>query len=359
MKRPQRRSAALAVLLAVLAFSLAAAPAADTTPKFDAIPGFEGNTGWLNGPPLTPSELRGKVVLVDFWEYTCINCLRTLPYLRTWYERYKNDGFVIVGVHTNEFEFSGESPNVAAAVKQLNVTWPVVIDSKNAVWDRFKVDEWPTEYLFDQSGHLVDTVTGEGWYPQTEAKIQALLKASNPQLTFQPVMQLLPQDSYLKPGAVCYLHTPEVLIGHIKVANFTHFDDSLRNASFTDLTTTHNDGDIYLQGEWRIAPESVVSDASRDYVAMRYHAIQVVSVLSPPGGKSVRVDVTQDGQPVPKDDAGSDIHYDTNGTSYITVDASRAYDLVMNAKFGQHDLRLTAESPGISVYSFAFEACEK
>jgi thiol-disulfide isomerase/thioredoxin len=359
LKATLHRSAGPAVLLVLLAFSLALAPAADTTPQFDSIPGFEGNAGWLNGPPLTASDLHGKVVLVDFWEYTCINCLRTLPYLRTWYERYKDDGLVIVGVHTPEFGFSGESANVAAAVKQLNVTWPVVLDSKSAVWDRYKVDEWPKEYLFDQNGHLVDTVSGEGWYPQTEAKIQALLKSANPKLTFPPVMQLLAQDSYLKPGAVCYLHTPEVIIQHTRVANFAGFNDQLRDATFTDLAATHKDGEIYLKGDWRITPEAVVAVGSPDYLAMRYHAIQVVGVLAPPPGRTIRVNVTQDGQPVPKADAGSDIQYDDKGASYISVDASRAYDLVMNAKFGQHELRLAPDGNGIGVYSFAFEACEQ
>src|SRR5579864_2843680 len=98
---------------------------------------FDGNTGWINSPPLTPDSLRGKVVLVDFWEYTCINCLRTLPYLREWYSRYQNDGLVIIGVHTNEFGFSGVNQNVSDAVKRLGITWPVVLDPNNAVWNRY------------------------------------------------------------------------------------------------------------------------------------------------------------------------------------------------------------------------------
>src|SRR5579864_4395575 len=129
---------------------------------------FDGNTGWINSPPLTPADLRGKVVLVDFWEYTCINCLRTLPYLREWYKRYANDGFVIVGVHTPEFEFSGDPKNVEAATKRLGVTWPVALDNHDTIWNRYGTNTWPHELLFAQNGHRVESVIGEGGYPETE-----------------------------------------------------------------------------------------------------------------------------------------------------------------------------------------------
>ncbi len=338
---------------ALLALTLGLAPASGTIQNFD------GNSGWLNSPPLDLKALHGKVVLVDFWEYTCVNCLRTLPYLRTWYQRYRDDGFVIVGVHTPEFGFSGQSANVEAAAKHLDVTWPIVLDSKDAIWNRYHNDGWPHEYLYDQNGKLVDSVSGEGEYPETEAKIQGLLKAANPQLTLPPVMALLPQDSYTRPGALCYLHTPELLIAHEHIADATAFDNPARDSTYTDRDATHRDGAIYLQGVWRLTPQAAVSNSLKGYVALRYHAIEVVGVLAPGAdGKSVRVDVTQDGLPVAKADAGSDIRYDADGTSYVTVDASRAYELVMNAKFGQHELRLSPEGYGVGVYSFAFEACE-
>jgi thiol-disulfide isomerase/thioredoxin len=344
------------VVAGLLVLTLALAPGST------GIPGFDGNAGWLNGPALTPADLRGKVVLVDFWEYTCINCLRTLPYLRTWYERYHDHGLVIVGVHTPEFTFSGDAGNVKTAIRQLDVTWPVVLDDKNAIWDRYKNDGWPHEYLFDQTGRLVDSVTGEGQYPETESKIQGLLKAENPQLSLPPVMALLPQDSYDKPGALCYPRTPEVLLEKVPIANAAASGDSQRTATYstfyTDVGGPHKDGAVYLQGMWHLSPEAAVLEGPRGYVALQYHAIQVVGVLTEDAGKSVRVDVTQDGAPVAKDDAGKDIHFDADGKSYITVDASREYDLVMNAKFAAHDLRLIPQGRGVAVYSFAFESCE-
>src|ERR1700733_1010827 len=154
----------------------------------DAMRECAGAAAWLNVPAaLTPAQLRGKVVLVDFWEYTCINCLRTLPYLREWYKRYRDKGFVIVGVHTPEFGFSGERANVAAAAKRLDVTWPIVLDPTFEIGKRYDNSIWPHEYLYNQSGELVESVLGEGAYPQTEARIQALLKAAKPNVVLPPL----------------------------------------------------------------------------------------------------------------------------------------------------------------------------
>ena len=347
-------------LIFLLAGSGTAQRAAADAPV--GILGFDGNTGWINSPPLTPAALHGKVVLVDFWEYTCVNCLRTLPYLRTWYERYKDQGFVIVGVHTNEFGFSGESSNVNAAVKQLNITWPVVLDSNDAIAKRYQFTGWPEELLFDQNGQLQETQNGEGNYPQTEAKIQQLLKATNPTAHFPAVMALLPQDSYDKPGAVCYPQTPETFVGpwHGQaIANASAFTSN-GDANFVDNPSTHDAGKVYLSGYWHPSPDgqAMVSSSNNGYVRLGYQAIQVVVVMKPENGQTTRVNVTENGQPVPKGDAGSDLQYDASGNSYVSVDAARAYNVIMNKTFGQHDLRLAPDHVGLGVYSFAFESCQ-
>jgi len=324
---------------------------------------FDGGVAWFNSEPLSPDRLRGKVVLVDFWEYTCVNCLRTLPYERAWYSRYAHDGFVIVGVHTPEFHFSGEPSNVAAAVKRLGVTWPVVLDSHQAIWNRYANDVWPRELLYDRSGRLIADHPGEGDYPEMEQRIQAALRAGHAGVRFPAVMGYLPQDSYAKPGAVCYPHTPEMYVSAMR-------DDSAlgnaqgyagdRTMQFADLTP-HLDGRAYLQGAWFVADEAMVNAAERaadaGHVALRYHAIQVVAVLKPQHG-AVPVVVLQDGAPLHKEDAGSDVHYDREGNSLITVDAAREYDVVMNKHFGQHELELRPQRPGLAVYTFDFEACE-
>ena len=323
-----------------------------------AMPNFSGASGWLNvAAPLSPADLRGKVVLVDFWEYSCINCLRTLPYLREWYKRYADDGFVIVGVHTPEFGFTGEKRNVEAAARRLGITWPIALDDDYAIWKRYGTKEWPTELLFDQSGALVESTTGEGAYPQTEATIQRLLRKSKPQLVLPPVMALLPQDNYLKPGAVCYPQTPEILIENSPVANPNRFGDVSRDLDYIDRAATHADGRIYLDGYWHATKQALVFGGGNGYMSLSYHAIQVNVVMLPKDGVS-RVRVTEDGKPVPREDAGADLRYDADGSSYVNVDAPRAYDLLMNQTFGERELRLYPDREGVGIYDFAFESCE-
>lgn len=320
---------------------------------------FDGATGWINSPALTNADLHGKIVLVDVWEYSCINCLRTLPYLREWYKRYAKDGFLIVGVHTPEFHFTGERENVAAAVKQLHVTWPVALDDNRTIWNRLHAEYWPEEYLFDRNGQLVDQTAGEGNYPQTESKIQALLKAGDPSLHLPPLMALLPQDSYDKPGAVCYPHTQETFVGPWRGTTPGDSASPWDKNDYSDMGK-HTDGTIYLQGIWKASPngQAMVSGSTNGYVAMPYHAIQVVSVLRPEDGRPVRVDVRQDGKPVPRQDAGKDLQYDSRGQSFVNVDQPRAYDIIMNHAFGNHELQLRPQATGLGVYSFAFESCE-
>ncbi len=322
-----------------------------------SMPGFAGGTGWLNSPALTPADLRGKVVLVDFWEYTCINCLRTLPYLRTWYRRYHNEGFEIIGVQTPEFHFSGERKHIVAAVRRLGVTWPVEIDANDSVWNRFGVHSWPTEMLFDQRGKLVETSIGEGNYQRTEYLIQGLLHIGNPKLHFPPLMPLLPQDSYDKPGAVCYPRTAEILMEHQRVANAPASGNPLRDYTYS-APSKFVDGQVYLDGSWHGNRQAMVYDAGGGFFGLKYHAIQVAVVMTPHRGEAERVNVTQDGKPIPRDDAGKDVRYAPNGASYVLVNASRAYDVVMNAKFGTHVLRLYPQSYGLAIYDVAFESCE-
>ena len=367
-------TAAAAGLLALIALPLAAQPQeAGTTARLAQKAGtarllsFDGGIAWFNSKPLTPDQLRGKVVLVDFWEYTCVNCLRTLPYEKAWYARYARDGFVIVGVHTPEFHFSGEPANVGAALERLDITWPVVLDSKQAIWDRYGNDVWPRELLYDRSGRLIADHAGEGDYPEMEQRIQAALRTGHSGERFPAVMGYLPQDSYAKPGAVCYPHTQEMYLSAVR-------DDSAlgnargyaagRTMQFED-SAMHLDGRAYLQGAWFDAAEAMVSagrvnstsPSAPEHVALRYHAIQVVAVLKPQSS-AVLVIVLQDGAPLRREDAGSDVHYDREGNSLVTVDAAREYDIVMNKHFGQHELELRPQHPGLAVYTFDFEACE-
>jgi hypothetical protein len=260
-------------------------------------------------------------------------------------------------VHTPEFVFSGERANVAAAAQRLGVVWPIVLDGRAAIWNRYGNYDWPHEYLYDQSGKLVESFAGEGGYPQTEERIQALLKSADPHLILPPVMALLPQDSYDKPGAVCYPKTPEIIVGH-SIANATAQNNPSQDTNYVADLSSPQDGAIYLQGYWHRTPASAVSGESDGYLALRYHAIELVAVLRPVNGGSIRVGVEQDGRPVAKTDAGSDLRYDAQGNSYVLVDAPRAYDLIVNARFGTHDLKLSPRASGLGIYDIAFESCE-
>src|SRR5579863_1762323 len=237
------RPALIRVAAACIALALCGLTAGATLPNFD------GGIRWIGSQPLDPTALRGKVVLVDFWEYTCINCLRTLPYLSEWYKRYAKDGLVIVGVQTPEFGFSGEPANVEQGAQRLGITWPVVVDKNNVIWNRFGAHVWPTELLFDQQGQLVHAVQGEGRYQETELAIQALLKKQNPQLQVPAPMPLLARDSYTKPGATCYPQTPEILVGHQFAADPTIFATQAADGDqdYHDAGT-HLDGQVYLSG---------------------------------------------------------------------------------------------------------------
>ncbi|PZR60774.1 MAG: hypothetical protein DLM53_10440 [Candidatus Eremiobacter antarcticus] len=327
---------------------------------------FDGNTGWLNSQPLDPQALKGKIVLLDFWEYTCINCLKALPYERAWYERYKPYGFTIVGIHTPEFAFSGDSANVAAALKRLDIAWPVVLDSNSAIWRRYENQFWPHEFLIDPQGRVVADHAGEGDYPETERRIQSLIRKLHPAANLPVPMALLPADNYTKPGAVCYPQTNEVYVGMWRGAQAALGNREGYRAGqvvrYKDPTGHHLDGFVYLQGAWFSAEQAMVhaetQTQAKDYLDLRYHAIQVVSVLKPEAGKPITVYVDQDGKPLLKADAGADVRFDAAGRAFLMVDAPREYDVVMNKHFGHHELVLRPVEYGLGVYSFAFESCE-
>jgi hypothetical protein len=262
-------------------------------------------------------------------------------------------------VHTPEFDFSAQTKNVEAAAQRLGVTWPVALDPNYTIWKRYENENWPHEYIYDRQGNLVHQVIGEGGYQDTELLIQKLLRSTLPGKEFPPPMALLPQDNYTKPGAVCYLGTSEVMVGPWKGMHVADLPPDSDGFHDTTDPAKDIDGAIYLNGKWQLNTDSAISgqDYEGQYLALRYHAIQVVSVMRSRYGKA-DVIITQDGKPIPKEDAASDIRYDGRGRSYVTVDQPRAYELLMNRKFGSYDLRLYPQAQGVGVYSFDFESCE-
>jgi thiol-disulfide isomerase/thioredoxin len=319
-------------------------------------PEFPSGISWLNSPPLTMKRLRGKVVLIDFWEYTCVNCIRTFPYLLEWDRRYRDKGLVIIGVHTPEFQFARQAENVRRAAARFGFRYPVAVDSDYKIWNAYGNQYWPAKYLIDKEGVVRDFHFGEGGYGNTEAMIQALLREINPKVALPAVMEALrPED---REGAVCYRVTPELYAGSQRGQ-----PGSRKSADglYQD-PGEHEDGGIYPHGGWTQGSENLLharhTEKPEDYIALKYHALGVNAVLKPERGKPVRLEVEQDGKPVAREDKGDDIRYDAAGKSYVLVDQPRMYSLARNAKFGQRTLKLLPADEGLGLYSFTFISCE-
>lgn len=356
-------SAAIAVLL-TCTLPAGSARAAEPVPGRPPAPDLAGGTKWLNSKPLSIRDLRGKVVLVDFWEYTCVNCIRTMPYLKEWWRRYKDKGLVIVGVHTPEFQFARGTDNVTEAVKRFGLEYPIVVDSDYAIWKAYGNNFWPAKYLVDAQGTVRYYHFGEGSYGDTEQQIQALLRELNPNVALPPLMEAVRGED--RPGRVCYPVTPELYMGYARGAH----DGTLGNregyqpnqiGTYRDAHA-HVDGLLYANGPWKNLPEAFISSRDspypQDWIALRYHAIEANCVMKPEDGKPLRVYIYQDGKAVPPGDRGPDLKDDGDGKTYVLVDRPRMYALIKNAHFGQHELRLATAQSGLGIYSFTFTSCE-
>jgi cytochrome c biogenesis protein CcdA/thiol-disulfide isomerase/thioredoxin len=310
-------------------------------PRLGAAPEFIGNQRWFNtsgGSPLTLKALRGHVVLVDFWTYTCINCLRTLPYLEAWDARYRHDGLTIVGVHSPEFPFERDAGNVAAAIEREGIHYPVAQDNRLATWDAWGNQYWPAEYLIDARGQVRHVHFGEGEYDRTEMAIRALLREAGAR----------------DPGAMAAPHgvvhptleaTPETYLGRARAERFDPppLAGTKTYAQPGNLKTSH----FALSGTWSV--DDVAATAVRDAAI---HASIVGKdaylVLSPPPRGAGRVTVELDGRPIPADRAGGDVH-----GGAVRVDRQRLYHLVSAPKGERHRLTLRA-GPGVGAYAFTF-----
>jgi thiol-disulfide isomerase/thioredoxin len=315
---------------------------------------------WINSPPLSLKSLRGKVVLVDFWEYTCINCIRTFPYLRRWNQLYAPDGLVVIGVHTPEFAFAKNPQNVANAVKRFAFTFPIAVDSDYRIWNAFNNQAWPADYLIDKDGRIAYVHYGEGEYGTFERKIQALLKEARPTLNFRAPQYAIPADADADiNGAVCRRATPETYLGFERAQNIANpgGEDQTQEVHYVAPADTPLDY-FALNGDWQAGPESVkhvrANSELKDALELHYQAKSVYVVAGSDDGSPRQLFLTQDGKPLAPGAGGVDVKRDQNGRSYITLAAKRMYYLVDNPTFGEHRLGIYANSPGVSLYSFTF-----
>ena len=284
---------------------------------------FDGATGWLNSEPLTPEGLRGRVVLVDFWTYTCVNWLRTLPYLRAWVETYGGQGLTVVGVHTPEFGFERDVDNITAMARAFGVDYPIAIDSDYGVWQAFANHFWPAVYLADAQGRIRFRHFGEGEYAMTEMAIQQLLMEAGADGVGQDLVAVEPRGLEV-PADWSVVQSPETYVGYGQGTGFA----SEREAAFDEphpyTIPALRLNQWALSGTWTVARHAGVLDAPGGRLAFRFHARDLNLVMGPASrGASVEFRVTLDGRP-PGDARGTDLAADATGT----LVEQRTYQLI-------------------------------
>ena len=309
------------------------------------VPSLRNAGDWLNSPPLTSTELAGKVVVYDFWTYSCVNCVRTMPFLRSWWDRYQADGLVIVGVHTPEFDFERRRANVEAAAARLGVTWPVTLDNARAVWNDFRNNWWPAKYVADRDGRLRYQHIGEGAYEETEDVLRGLLG--------------VPADAprAVKPGKEDDLEargkariSPETYLGVLRSAGGTHPGVD----TYADPGAALVLSEPRLVGTWDGDDERATSVSEGAAIVLRYRAREVNLVLS--AEAPIEVVVELDGRPVPAEARGPDVRVGGAGATVVAVERPDMYRLVLGPRVEEHTIRLTPRAPGLAAYAFTFGA---
>jgi cytochrome c biogenesis protein CcdA/thiol-disulfide isomerase/thioredoxin len=310
-------------------------------PVLGPAPEFVDNQQWFNTPgdrPLTLRGLRGRVVLVDFWTYSCINCIRTFPYLKAWDERYRGDGLTIVGVHTPEFPFEREASNVKAAIEENAIRYPVAQDNDQATWNAYGNQYWPAEYFIDAHGRVRYVHFGEGEYGEKEKVIRELLAEAGKKVPGRET-----RVQAIQPSAT--VTTPETYLGAARAERFTN---AMLSPGLHDFTAPEAlpPNEFAYRGNWRIALDSATA-AGGSSLDLNFGARRVYLVLGSPG-HSRRMRVLLDGQPIAPADAGSDVQ-----GGAVTVSGHRLYNLVDLPRVGHHVLSLEPHA-GVEGYAFTF-----
>ncbi|WP_321852642.1 cytochrome c biogenesis protein DipZ [Burkholderia diffusa] len=328
------------------------APAA--LPVEGTLPSLDGAVQWLNSPPLTAAGLRGKVVLVDFWTYSCINCLRTLPYTTAWARKYAPYGLVVIGVHAPEFAFERDIGNVKKAVHDLGIDFPVAIDNHYTIWRAFSNEYWPAHYFVDAQGRVRRHHFGEGEYAQSERAIQSLLaEAGHPEALNVPLgLAGAPAKGALAAADSADVRSPETYVGYARADDFTSPGGVVRDTAHRYDAPAHPDlNDWGLAGTWQVGAERASLAAPSGRIVYRFHARDLHLVLGPGAdGKPVRFRVTLDGA-APGTAHGADV--DAQG--YGTVTGQRLYQLVRQpGAIADRTFAIEFLDPGVDAYAFTF-----
>jgi thiol-disulfide isomerase/thioredoxin len=312
------------------------------------MPEFTGITRWLNtDAPLTRAGLEGKVVLVDFWTYSCINCIRTLPHVTDWHEKYADQGLVIVGVHTPEFDFEKKEANVRAALAKHGIAYPVAMDNAYGTWRAYSNRYWPAHYLMDRRGVLRYRHFGEGNYEETERKIRELLTEGGGTLR---------ASGSLSPAAddLSKVKTPEIYLGFERLSALANRErvQAGRRQTFKDSSTpaAHK---FALAGEWRLSAKFASAEAAGARILLTYEADRANVVLDTADGKEALVEVLVDGRPATADNKGTDVVLE-NGKALLRIREARLYNVARTPAGGRHGLELRFTVPGARAYTFTF-----
>jgi thiol-disulfide isomerase/thioredoxin len=334
--------------LAPMLSSVLAAPNGTSAEDFERL---RHATGWLNSPPLTEADLRGKVVLVDFWTYTCINWLRTLPYVRAWAEKYRDQGLVVIGVHTPEFEFEKDAENVRRAVTAMGIEYPVATDNEYAIWSAFRNNAWPALYFIDVQGRVRYRHLGEGAYERVETTIQELLAEAGHDAASRGLVAV-DANGVEAEADWTSLSSPETYLGYERTANFASRGIAPRDARRTYAAPKRLDRNRWaLSGDWTMRRQAVVLHEAHGRIAYRFRARDLHLIMGPASkGAAVRFRVLIDGE-APGTAHGTDV--DSQG--YGTVTEQRLYQLIRQpSPIDERHFEIEFLDAGVEAYAFTF-----
>jgi len=319
--------------------------------QFKLAPELTNVNGYINSEPITLADLRGKVVLVDFWTYSCINCIRTIPYLNAWYEKYADNGLVIVGVHTPEFEFEKDYNNVKAAVEKFDIKYPVAQDNEKGTWEAYENRYWPRKYLIDNEGYIRYDHIGEGAYAETEKVIQSLLAERTQYIGANVTIdQSISNPESSQNVNFDRINTPELYFGYeysrAPLGNSEGYKpDQVVNYTVSDDTKIVPNR-IYLAGEWKNNADHMELQSEVGRIVLSYSA-KAVNIVA--GGKG-ELHILQDNSPLDDSSRGTDISED--GT--VKIDGQRLYNVVEHEEYGNHQITIEVAGRGFQIYTFTF-----
>jgi thiol-disulfide isomerase/thioredoxin len=328
--------------------------------QFQKAPEFVGIVGYINTPgntPITLTSLKGKVVLVDFWTYSCINCIRTIPHLNDWYQRYAGKGFMIVGVHSPEFEFEKNYDNVKTAVQKFGIKFPIILDSNHDTWNAYGNQYWPRDYLIDSQGYIRHDHIGEGDYNTTENVIQSLLAERAALGGLKEISFNTAKATTNNPRSLAYVDltkqiTPEIYLGYsfarAPLGNPQGFQPDQTISYSISPSISFDPNIIYLDGQWKNNPDNVELESNTGRIILTYYAKDVNIVA---GGHGQQGSMTENGaEKISKNALGKDLTPDGK----FVLDGQRLYNLALHNDYGSHSIIINITGKGFQLYTFTF-----